>query len=93
MACSKASKSRKGESDCGSCGKKVEDEGVQCERCDGWTHVECANLDSKEYKLLKKTKSNLRWFCDSCNEKYLNSENKMNEVILKNEKLELKMKS
>jgi hypothetical protein len=83
---------RDDDSECTSCKKIVVEEGMQCERCFGWAHVECAKLDNKEYKLLKKTKSNLKWFCDACNEKYLDSKNSMKEMNIKNEKLELEIK-
>jgi hypothetical protein len=40
---------------------------VQCDACDDWSHALCGGLDDKEYEVIKKGTTRLRWYCKDCN--------------------------
>ena len=51
---------------CGTCKIEVknEDESVQCDLCDKWSHAFCVDISSAEYEKLKI--STLPWYCPIC---------------------------
>ena len=73
------------------CKKMVGKEGLQCECCCEWFHVECAKLSTSEYNMLSK-KSNVHWFCDRCNGKMMEMLSAMNDLRIRTEKLENEFK-
>ncbi len=57
-------------SPCGRCRKLVVrgDEALTCDICSQWFHTKCERVTKAQYKqLAAKGKSNLHWFCDTCN--------------------------
>ena len=54
------------DSPCGSCKLSVnaKTNGIECEICLKWFHINCAGLSSDTMKLL--TKPGIHWFCDDC---------------------------
>ena len=52
--------------DCPICKSAVslEDQGLECDRCNSWFHASCLFINNEEYASLGK--SNVEWFCDSC---------------------------
>lgn len=81
-----------GESECGKCGKGVKGEGVACDVCGNWFHVDCAGLDKDDYRLLhsvaKKQKNSIHWFCEGCNIRTLDMMKVLREVQLREDRLE-----
>ena len=53
---------------CTRCGKTVKnfDRGIQCDRCENWTHSECCYVSREEYELLAAIGDARQWFCPSC---------------------------
>ena len=53
--------------DCPSCKKVVSDEdlALQCEICNKWLHIICADLTEAEYTFLQEHKA-VHWFCEQC---------------------------
>ena len=49
------------------CGDTVKnsDDGVQCDKCDGWYHINCQDVPKPAYEALRKYKV-LSWFCSEC---------------------------
>ena len=49
------------------CGEPVRnsDDGVQCEKCELWSHFTCQAIPKPTYEALKRYKV-LSWFCNSC---------------------------
>lgn len=72
----------------GSCDKVVGKDGIQCESCYVWFHVDCAGLNAGEYKMLKKRKKNIHWFCEKCDDKIMDIVRTINDVKIKSDKLE-----
>jgi hypothetical protein len=90
-----AEKIELGESECGKCAKGVKGDGVACDVCGIWFHVECAGLDKDEYRLLqsvakkqKNEKNNIHWFCEGCNIRTLDVMKAMREMQLRTDRLE-----
>ena len=48
------------------CTLKVEDDdkSVQCDLCDRWFHIKCAEINHQKYEKLKKDP--LAWYCADC---------------------------
>ena len=52
---------------CKICPKMVSDEGIKCDRCSGWVHVNCSGLTWKEYEFLSTiTTDAVKFFCKPC---------------------------
>ena len=53
---------------CGMCAKLVKknDNAVQCDGCDHWVHIRCADIDRVGYKLLQLSKPEDKWYCSKC---------------------------
>ena len=45
---------------------KKGEEGVMCDRCNVWHHVDCERIKEDTYRILRKDRSIL-WFCTACN--------------------------
>ena len=52
---------------CTICAKSVTDSqrGIECCRCENWTHASCRNVSSDEYDTLS-VDSSIDWYCPSC---------------------------
>ena len=86
-------KSKEDVSKCGTCKKPVgdQDDGVYCEICELWFHCRCQGISDGLYIALSQFKSELHWFCNSCNTgagKLLKTISKMHTKV---EKLEDEM--
>lgn len=51
---------------CVTCGKDVEEEGVECNWCFRWEHCSCASLSSEEYSVLSSSSCKIMFFCSLC---------------------------
>ena len=51
---------------CRVCALEVEDDdkSVQCDLCDRWIHIKCAEINHQKYEKLKKDP--LAWYCADC---------------------------
>ena len=50
---------------CRVCTLEVEDDkSVQCDLCDRWIHIKCAEINHQKYEKLKKDP--LAWYCADC---------------------------
>ena len=64
---------------CSGCGKIVTEEtqALQCDKCmsnDSWKCAECLNLTADAYEcLVSGTVASLRWFCDNCDRKLMDT--------------------
>ncbi|KAJ8029979.1 hypothetical protein HOLleu_29537 [Holothuria leucospilota] len=45
---------------------KKNDNAVQCDGCDHWVHIRCADIDREGYKLLQLSKPEDKWYCSKC---------------------------
>ena len=44
-----------------------DEEGIKCDRCDVWTHLNCSDISKSEYDFLSRTKtSSILWYCEQC---------------------------
>ena len=61
----------RGEGTFATCGWRVCDDqqGLQCDGCEGWFHGFCENVSSREYKYLLLAEE-IMWFCKRCNNSY-----------------------
>ena len=52
---------------CGTCSRQVswDDEGVLCDSCNVWYHIECQEIRTSQYALLDNT--SVTWTCTACN--------------------------
>ena len=57
---------------CSTCKNEVKkgEEGVMCDRCNVWHHIDCKRIKEDTCKILRKDRSIL-WFCTGCNPKVL----------------------
>ncbi|MCY3929439.1 MAG: hypothetical protein OXG81_14325, partial [Acidobacteria bacterium] len=51
---------------CVSCGKDVEDNGIECQWCCCWEHRSCAGLTVGEYNMLSTSSAKIMFFCTLC---------------------------
>ena len=51
---------------CVTCGKDVEEKGVECNRCFKWEHRSCASLTHEEYTVLSSSSCKIMFFCSLC---------------------------
>ena len=51
---------------CVTCGKDVEEEGVECNWCFKWEHCSCASLTTEEYTVLSSSSCKIMFFCSLC---------------------------
>lgn len=60
---------------CGACGKVVDSEegSIGCDgACDKWFHIKCVNISKKRFRQLCNNKND-KWYCETCEQAYLNS--------------------
>jgi lysophospholipase L1-like esterase len=50
---------------CVICEEEVGKEGVQCDSCEGWCHLECEGITKSAYKVIQRYRG-LRWYCVKC---------------------------
>ena len=51
-----------GTDSCVSCGRKADDDAVECQWCSHWEHKVCAKVSSEHYLLLDSTSQNIMFF-------------------------------
>ena len=53
---------------CTKCGKAVRarDRGIQCDKCDEWTHAKCCHVNHKQYRRMSSLGESEEWLCPSC---------------------------
>ena len=61
------------------------DQLLQCERCDDWMCIQCTGLNEQQYDLLNvaKSKNQLHWYCNVCNEKAISAVRTDNDIEVK----------
>ena len=52
---------------------------LQCDMCDEWLHIECADVPPDLFEAMGK-KKNMIWFCDGCSVEYRMKKDKDNKV-------------
>ena len=80
---------------CLKCHDKVldNDKAVLCQSCEGWIHQNCANISAQEYRMMKRSSSNLMWFCNDCHLKVSASGSVKNSCVGGNESSVVAMQS
>ena len=73
-------------SPCRECTKVVGNNcGIQCDRCRGWVHQKCSDLDSSQYSMLSQLPNpSVRWVCPTCH-KQSKQDNDPNDRLAANE--------
>ena len=53
---------------CTKCDKAVRarDRGIQCDKCDEWTHAKCCHVNHKQYRRMSSLGESEEWLCPSC---------------------------
>jgi hypothetical protein len=81
--------SMESEAECGKCGSKVKDRGIQCDVCTKWHHVVCSDLPDNLFKAVNKyDKGGIKWLCKNCDKKVGSLLSSFIGTMEKQEKLE-----
>ena len=75
-----------GNSECGRCGRYV-DEGLQCDACQRWFHMQCEQVSQKENKRIRDMGTSVMWLCQWCKVNFQNVAGKNRELKDENKKL------
>ena len=47
--------------------QKVNDKLVECEKCERWQCLSCADLSNKQCDVLRSAREKMHWYCQGCN--------------------------
>jgi len=74
----KKSKNKTEIAECGTCGKEVVLNGVECEICEKWFHGKCEDITQVTYEVIQQNAA-LHWYCRGCNNGIVNTWRKIKE--------------
>ena len=77
---------------CGRC-KGYVDEGLQCDACQRWFHMQCEQVSQKEYKRISDMGTSVMWLSQRCKVNFQNMAGKNRELKDENKELRRRMDS
>ena len=82
-----------GDTKCPVCGKKVKDnhQGIECEVCEKWYHIQCDNVTVETYKSLNERNRRIHYYCTRCELGAASLYKKVITLELSNKELEEKI--